>query len=68
MYSEERATYQIENIDAHRNALHQMAIRCEAFLALSEDPEFFKTITLPDLDSFYWNGPARQIAFEIWGV
>lgn len=63
-----RATYQIENIDAHRNALHQMAIRCEAFLALSEDPEFFKTITLPDLDSFYWNGPARQIAFEIWGV
>jgi hypothetical protein len=63
-----RATYQIENIDAHRNALHQMALRCEAFLALSEDPEFFKTITLPDLESFYWNGPARQIAFEIWGV
>ena len=62
------ATYQIENVDAHRNALHQMAMRCEAFLALSEDPEFFKSITIPDLDSFYWGGPARQLAFEHWGI
>jgi hypothetical protein len=64
-----RATYQIENVDAHRNALHQIALRCEAFLALSNDPEFFKTITVPDLESFYWSGPqARQLAFEVWGV
>jgi hypothetical protein len=64
-----RATYQIENIDAHRKALHQMALRCEAFLALSDDPEFFKRITVPDLESFYWNGPpARQLAYEIWGI
>jgi PD-(D/E)XK nuclease superfamily len=64
-----RATYAVENIDAHRNALHQMALRCEAFLALSDDPEFFKKITVPDLESFYWNGPpARQLAFEIWGI
>lgn len=63
------ATYQVENIDAHRNALHQMALRCEAFLALSEDPTFFKSITLPDLDSFYWNSPsARQLAYEHWNV
>jgi hypothetical protein len=64
-----RATYQVDNIDAHRNALHQMALRCEAFLALGEDAEFFKKITLPDLDSFYWSGPpARQLAYEHWGI
>lgn len=62
-----RATYQIENIDAHRQALHQIALRCEAFLALSDDPEFFTKITAPDFESFYWGGPARQIGFEVWG-
>lgn len=64
-----QAVYAVENIDAHRKALHAMAIKCEAFLALSEDPAFFKSITLPDLESFYWNGPpARQLAFEHWGI
>lgn len=62
-----RATYQVDNIDAHRQALHQIALRCEAFLALSEDPEFFTSITAPDFESFYWGGPARQIGFETWG-
>lgn len=64
-----QAVYAVENIDAHRKALHAMAIKCEAFLALSEDPEFFKSITLPDLESFYWSGPPmRQIAFEHWAI
>lgn len=64
-----QAVYRVENIDAHRKALHSMAIKCEAFLALSQDPEFFKSITLPDLESFYWSGPpARQLAFEHWGI
>lgn len=63
-----RATYQIENIDAHRKALHQIALRCEAFLALSEDPNFFTQITVPDLESFYWGGPARQLAFDHWRI
>ena len=62
-----RATYQIDNIDAHRQALHQIALRCEAFLALSDDPAFFTSITAPDFESFYWGGPARQIGFETWG-
>lgn len=62
------ATYQLENVREHRSALHQIAMRCEAFLALSEDPEFFKSITAPDLESFYWGGPARQIAFEHWQI
>lgn len=62
------ATYRLENVREHRAALHQIAMRCEAFLALSDDPEFFKTITVPDLESFYWGGPARQIAFEHWKI
>jgi hypothetical protein len=63
-----RTTYRVENVDAHRAALHQMALRCEAFLDLSEDPQFFTKITAPDFESFYWSGPpARQIGFEIWG-
>jgi hypothetical protein len=64
-----RATYQIENVNEHRNSLVQIAKRCEAFLALSEDPQFFTSITVPDLESFYWSGPAaRQLAFEVWGI
>lgn len=62
------ATYRLENIREHRNALHQIALRVERFMALSDDPQFFTQIIVPDLDSFYWNGPARQIAFERWGI
>ncbi len=62
-----RATYQLENTHDHLNALRQIALRCEAFLALSDDPEFFTKITAPDFESFYWGGPARQIGFETWG-
>ena len=62
-------TYELENIREHREALRQIAMRIENFLALSDDPEFFKSITVPDLESFYWGGPtARQLAFEHWGV
>lgn len=63
------ATYRIENVDAHRKALHQIALKCEAFLALSDDPKFFLSITAPDLESFYWGSPAaRQLAYENWGI
>lgn len=63
-----RATYKLENIRAHREALHQIALRVEKFLSLSDDPEFFKSITAPDLESFYWGGPARELAFEHWKI
>lgn len=62
-----RATYRLENVREHLNALHQIALRCEAFLALSDDPAFFTSITAPDFESFYWGGPARQVGFETWG-
>jgi CRISPR/Cas system-associated exonuclease Cas4 (RecB family) len=62
-------TYELENIREHREALRQIAMKIENLLALSDDPEFFKSITVPDLESFYWGGPrARQLAFEHWGV
>lgn len=63
-----KATYQLENVREHLNALQQIALRCEAFLELSDDPAFFTKIIVPDLESFYWGGPARQLAFEHWGV
>lgn len=63
-----KATYRLENVRDHLNALHQIALRCEAFLALSEDPTFFTKIIAPDVESFYWNGPARELAFQHWGV
>jgi hypothetical protein len=62
-----RATYRIDNINEHRAALHQIALRCERFLALSEDPQFFVGITAPDFESFYWGGPAREVGFQTWG-
>jgi len=61
-------TYELENAREHREALRQVAMRIENFLALSDDPEFFKSITVPDLDSFYWGGPARQLAYEHWHI
>lgn len=63
-----RATYRLENAREHREALAQIARRVERFLALSDDPEFFTTITAPDFESFYWTPPAaRQVGFERWG-
>jgi hypothetical protein len=63
------ATYGLENVAAHRACLRKMALACERFLALSDDPKFFVGITAPDLESFYFNSPqARQAAFETWGV
>jgi hypothetical protein len=62
-------TYSVENIDEHRKALHQIALRVERFLALSDDPQFYLEITAPDLESFYWTGPAaRQLAYELWKI
>ena len=62
-------TYRVDNIDAHRNALHQIALRIEKFLSLSDDPQFYTQIIAPDVESFYWASPSsRQLAFQHWGV
>jgi hypothetical protein len=62
-------TLELENVRAHRQALVNIAKRVETFLALSEDPDFGKTIFAPDLDNYLWKNPRmRQIAFEQWGI
>ena len=62
------ATYHLENAREHRNALLQIALRCEAFLALSDDPLFYTTIVAPDFSSYFWSNPAaRQAGFSVWG-
>jgi hypothetical protein len=62
-------TYSVENVNEHRHALFKIALKIEKFLALSDDPDFFKSITAPDLDSFYWMSPAaRQLAYEHFGI
>ena len=63
------AVYRLDNVLEHRAALHRMALACERFLSLSDDPAFFVGITAPDLESFYFATPqARHAAFEVWGV
>lgn len=64
-----RATYRLENTRDHLAALAAIARAVERFLALSDDPEFFTSITVPDLENFYWGAPAaRQKAFDVWAV
>lgn len=64
-----RATYRLENTREHLVALANIARAVERFLSLSDDPKFFVSVTVPDLESFYWHGPnARQLAFTEWGV
>jgi hypothetical protein len=64
------ATYAVENIGEHRNALHQIALCAERFLDLfPDDPEKLAGIVCPDLESFYWApDEARQAAFEQWKI
>lgn len=60
--------YQLDNQRQHRDALKRMAINVERFLSLSDDPEFYVGITVPDFDTFYWSSPsARRAGFEVWG-
>jgi hypothetical protein len=64
-----RATYRLENVHQHRAALHRIALAVERFLSLSDDPEFFLTITAPDVESFYWTSPeSRHLAFQHWRI
>jgi hypothetical protein len=63
------ALYRLENAREHREALRQIAVRVENFLAMSDDPDFFLGVTAPDLDSYFWGNPAaRQLAYEYWSI
>ena len=61
--------YGLENTSEHRQSLVAIAKRIEKFRSLSDDPQFFVDITVPDIDSFYWANPAaRALAFQVWGI
>jgi hypothetical protein len=64
-----RATYRLENIRAHREALLRIAQTVERFLSLSDDPKVLAGLVVPDLESFYWADPsARALAYQTWGI
>jgi hypothetical protein len=61
--------YRLENIGRHKECMYNIAQTVERFLSLSDDPEFYRRILVPDLDGFYWSNPQnRSIAYEQWGV
>jgi hypothetical protein len=63
------ATYQLENVREHVQALEKIALTIQRFLSISEDPAELAALVVPDTDSFYFADPlARQAAFEIWGL
>lgn len=62
-------SYQLENQRQHYDALIRMAQTIEDFLSLSKDPNFYISITLPDLESFYWTAPhMRALAYQYWKI
>ena len=63
------ATYGLENIRQHKAALHQLARNVENFLSLGTEPEFFVSITAPDLENSIRGDPAaRELAFKYWKI
>jgi hypothetical protein len=63
------AIYQLENVKEHRETVLRMAEACERFISLSDDPEFFRSIVVPDLSSFYWSAPdTRALAWKYWKI
>jgi len=67
--TKKRCTYAAENLREHREALVRIALACERFLGLSDDPAFFVGITAPDVDHYFFTPPpVRQAAFELWQI
>jgi hypothetical protein len=63
------ATYRLENIQQHVDALSRIALTIQRFLSISSDPQELAQIVVPDVDSFYFADPlACQAAFEVWGL
>jgi hypothetical protein len=63
------ASYELENISQHREALRRIALGVESLLALSNDVEYFKRLFVPDLEHYMWNTPEmRALAWEHWRI
>lgn len=62
------AVYRVEDPAASVEALCNIARRLNRFLAVSKDPMELAGMVTPDVDSFYWNGAARALCREIYGL
>ena len=63
------ATYGLENHQYHLKSLIRIGETMGRFLALSDDPLELKDLTLPDLDTFWWNDQRAQAnARELWSM
>jgi hypothetical protein len=67
--SKKSATYHLENVDQHVQALGRIALTIQRFLSISDDPAELAAIVVPEVDSFYFADPmARKAAFDVWGL
>jgi hypothetical protein len=62
------ATYQVENMREHLDALVRIAQRIERFLSISEDMAELCNLVIPNTDLFYYDAATRQSAFEVFGI
>lgn len=63
------ASYRVENVSEHLEALKRTGMAIQKFLSTSEDPVELASMVTPDVDSFYFKEAAtRQAIWEIWGV
>jgi len=63
------ATYKVENIPEHLEALKRTGIAIQNFLSVSDDPMELASMVVPDVDSFYFKDAAtRQAVYEVWKV
>lgn len=63
------ATYSVENMRQHVDALVKVAKAIDAFLSVAPTAEELARIVVPNVDSFYYSDPTtRQKAFEIFGI
>lgn len=63
------ATYRVENVEEHLEALKRIGISIQKFLSVSEDPMELARMVSPDVDSFYFKDPVtRKAVYEVWGL
>lgn len=63
------AVYKLENPKEHIEALRQIALRLQRFLAISNDPHELAALVVPDVDHWLWNNPlAAASRREVYGM
>ena len=63
------ATYRVENMRQHVDALVRIAQTIERFLAIAPTAEELAKLVIPNVDSFYYSDRNTRLkAFEIYGI